>query len=295
MRFLCRASIWFLLVGTAMSAPGPGTGRVEKLSLQQGWALQSSCKVNEKGEQISSTAFKPAGWHRTQLPSTVLAALVADKTYPDPYFAMNLRSIPGATYPIATNFAHQPVPDDSPFKCSWWYRTEFSLPANFRNRNVWLHFAGINYRANVWLNGKQIADSAQMAGAYRQFEFNISQALKPGSANVLAVETFAPEPNNLAINWVDWNPMPPDKDMGLWRDVYLTASGALSLRHAFVTSKVAPDLDKAALTVSVQASNPSDHPVRGVLKASFGRVHVQHRGTRGWRNQECEFCTRSFP
>jgi exo-1,4-beta-D-glucosaminidase len=275
MRFLCRASIWFLLVGTAMSAPGPGTGRVEKLSLQQGWALQSSCKVNEKGEQISSTAFKPAGWHRTQLPSTVLAALVADKTYPDPYFAMNLRSIPGATYPIATNFAHQPVPDDSPFKCSWWYRTEFSLPANFRNRNVWLHFAGINYRANVWLNGKQIADSAQMAGAYRQFEFNISQALKPGSANVLAVETFAPEPNNLAINWVDWNPMPPDKDMGLWRDVYLTASGALSLRHAFVTSKVAPDLDKAALTVSVQASNPSDHPVRGVLKASFGRVHVQ--------------------
>jgi exo-1,4-beta-D-glucosaminidase len=260
-------------------AAHPGRGQqhlrtMDKMRLQQGWTLQSSCKVTEKGEQISSLRFKPVGWRRARVPSTVLAALVADKTYPDPYFAMNLRAIPGTTYPIATNFAHQPVPDDSPFKCSWWYRTEFFLPAGFQDRNVWLHFAGINYRANVWLNGKQIADSTQMAGAYREFEFNISQALKPGATNVLAVETFAPEPKDLAINWVDWNPMPPDKDMGLWREVYLAASGAVSLRHAFVNSKVTPDRDKAALTLSVQAANSTDHSVRGVLKASFGKVHV---------------------
>ena len=245
------------------------------MSLEQGWAIQSSCKVREKGEQISSLTFNPSGWHRTRVPSTVLAALVADRTYPDPYFAMNLRSIPGTTYPIATNFAHEPMPEDSPFKCSWWYRTEFSLPANFRNRNVSLHFAGINYRANVWLNGKQITDSTQIAGAYREYELNISQALKPGAANVLAVETFAPEPKDLAINWVDWNPMPADKDMGLWREAYLTASRALSLRHAYVNSKVAPGLEKAALTFSVQAANATDHPVQGVLKASFGKIRVQ--------------------
>jgi exo-1,4-beta-D-glucosaminidase len=247
----------------------------EKVRLQQGWTLQSSCKTTEKGEQISSPTFKPVGRHPTQVPSTVMAALVADKTYPDPYFGMNLRSIPGTTYPIATNFAHQPMPDDSPFKCSWWYRTEFSLPANFHNRNVWLHFAGINYRANVWLNGKQVADSAQMAGAYREFEFNISRALKPGARNALAVETFAPEPKDLAINWVDWNPMPPDKGMGLWREVYLMASGPVSLRHAYVSSKVSPGLEKAALTLSVQAANATDQPVQGILKASFGKAYVQ--------------------
>src|SRR5262249_12267232 len=233
------------------------------------------CKAREKGGQISSPGFTPAGWHRTRVPSTVLAALVADRTYPDPYFAMNLRAVPGTTYPIATNFAHQPTPADSPFKCSWWYRTEFSLPASFRDRNVWLHFAGINYRANVWLNGRQITDSGQMAGAYREFEFNVLQALQPGASNVLAVETFAPEPRDLAINWVDWNPMPPDKDMGLWREVYLTASGVVSLRHAYVSSKVAPGVDKAVLTLSVQAANTADHPVQGILKASFGKVQVQ--------------------
>src|SRR5262249_14986143 len=190
-------------------------------------------------------------------------------------FAMNLRSIPGTTYPIATNFAHQPTPADSPFKCSWWYRTEFSLPAGFRGRNVWLHFAGINYRANVWLNGQQITDSRQMAGAYREFEFNVSQGLQPGATNVLAVETFAAEPRDLAINWVDWNPMPPDKDMGLWREVYLTASGPVSLRHAYVSSKVEPGVDKAVLTLSVQVANATDHPVEGILKASFGKAQVQ--------------------
>jgi exo-1,4-beta-D-glucosaminidase len=273
---LRHAPAMLLLFAAALPSHGQQHPRsLEKVKLEQGWAIQSSCKVEEKGEQISSPTFKPAGWHRTRVPSTVLAALVADRTYPDPYFAMNLRSIPGTTYPIATNFAHQPMPDDSPFKCSWWYRTEFTLPANFRDRNVWLHFGGINYRANVWLNGKQIADSAQMAGAYREFEFNIAQALKPGATNVLAVETFAPEPKDLAINWVDWNPMPPDKDMGLWREVYLTASGAVSLRHAYVRSKITPGLEKATLTLSVQAANAADHPVQGVLKASFGKTHLQ--------------------
>jgi exo-1,4-beta-D-glucosaminidase len=250
----------------------PGSGKVP---LRQNWQLQSSCKVEAKGEQISQAMFRPQGWHKTQVPSTVVAALVADKTFPDPYFGMNLRSLPGATYPIATNFAHQPTPDDSPFKCSWWYRTEFSVPAGFHNKNIWLHFGGINYRANVWVNGKQIADSAQMAGAYRIFEFNIGSALKPGGSNVLAVETFAPEPKDLAVNWVDWNPMPPDKDMGIWKDVYLTASGPVTLRHGFVTSKVDAGLDKATLTASVQVANATDHPVKGILKASFGNVRMQ--------------------
>src|SRR4051812_15053420 len=85
-------------------AAHPGRGQqhlrtMDKMRLQQGWTLQSSCKVTEKGEQISSLRFKPVGWRRARVPSTVLAALVADKTYPDPYFAMNLRAIPVTTYP----------------------------------------------------------------------------------------------------------------------------------------------------------------------------------------------------
>ena len=277
MRLFSTFIFFSLVMLTAMCAAQANPSRTStssELSLRENWLLQSSCKLNATGEQVSSASFNPEGWHRTQVPSTIVAALVADKTYPDPYFGMNLRGIPGTTYPIATNFAHQPMPDDSPFKCSWWYRTEFSLPAGFQKKNVWLHFEGINYRANVWVNGKQVADSAEMAGAYRAFEFNITENLKAGT-NVLAVETFAPEPNNLAINWVDWNPMPPDKDMGIWKQVYLRSTGTVALRYAFVSSKIDPSLDNAALTLSLQAQNTSDHPVKGTLQATLAGKQVQ--------------------
>ena len=263
-----------MFTGIGAAQPQPPGVPASPLRLQQNWLIQSSCKVKEGGEQISSAAFKPEAWHQAQVPATVVAALVADKTFPDPYFGMNLRSLPGMTYPIATNFAHQPIADDSPFKCSWWYRTEFTLPAAFHEKNVWLHFDGINYRANVWMNGKKIADSGDIAGAYRIFEFNVTHNVKPGR-NVLAVETFAPEPNNLAVNWVDWNPMPPDKDMGIWKPVYLRASGPVTLRHPLATSKLDPSLDRAALTLSVEAENIADQPVKGTLKVTVTGKRVQ--------------------
>ena len=70
-----------------------------RLELKNNWQIQSSCKVDEKGDVISTAAFKPNGWTATTVPNTVVAALVAAKVYPDPYYAMNLRSIPGTTYP----------------------------------------------------------------------------------------------------------------------------------------------------------------------------------------------------
>ena len=198
--------------------------------------------------------------HSAAVPTTVLAALVADKTYPDPFFGTNLRKIPGTTYPPGRNFAHMPMPEDSPYHCSWWYRTEFKVPAGYRNKNAWLKFDGINYRANIWLNGKQIADESKVRGAFRAYEFEVHQGLRPGAANALAVEVFAPEPGDLANNWVDWNPMPPDKNMGVWRPVSLSASGPVSLRHAFIKSEVTPSLDSASLSLIVEVRNASDKP-----------------------------------
>src|SRR5208282_3309314 len=113
--------------------------------------------------------------------STVVASLVADKTYPDPAFGVNLRSIPGATYPIGANFSLLPMPKDSPFGCSWWYRTEFRLPENYDGRHISLHFGGINYRANIWLNGQKIADARKVAGAYRTYEFDVTPFISPSA------------------------------------------------------------------------------------------------------------------
>jgi len=115
------------------------------------------------------------------------------------------------TYPIGGNFSNIAMQTDSPYAVSWWYRKQFAAPASYTGKTVWLNFKGINYRANVFLNGKQIANSDDVAGAWRTYEFNVTSTLKPGRENVLAVQVFAPTENDLAITFVDWNPAPPDK------------------------------------------------------------------------------------
>jgi len=208
------------------------------------------------------------------VPTTVVAALVADKTYPDPFFGMNLKSFPGMNYPTTEFFANQSMPEGSPFLCSWWYRTEFEFPASQRDKAKWLHFEALNYRANVWLNGEKIADSHDVAGTFRAFEFNVTKQVVTGKPNVLAVEVFAPDKGDLGITWVDWNPTPADKDMGLWKPVYLTTSGDISLRAPFVSSKLADNNTTATLTVSADLRNVSEHPVTEVLRATIEGISV---------------------
>jgi exo-1,4-beta-D-glucosaminidase len=245
----------------------------DKLALREHWTLQSSAKVEAKGEMISTPAFVPQGWHDATVPTTVVAALVKDKTLPDPFLAMNLRQFSGVTYPIGGNFSNIAMQTDSPYAVSWWYRKQFAAPASYAGKTVWLNFKGINYRANIWLNGKQIANSDNIAGAWRTYEFKVTDAVKPGRENVLAVQVFAPTESDLAITFVDWNPAPPDKNMGLWREVYLTASGPVALRYPTVVSRLNLSAnDSAQLTVSAQVKNGSSQPVKGKLKGQIENV-----------------------
>ncbi len=195
-----------------------------------------------------------------------------NKVLPEPYFGMNLRKLPGVSYPIGQNFSNLAMPADSPFAVSWWYRKTFVLPAGYQGKNLWLNFQGINYRANIWLNGKQIANREQVAGAWRTYEFNVTDSVHVGS-NVLAVEVFAPTETDLAITFVDWNPAPPDKNMGLFRDVFLRTSGPVALRYPTVISRVdSPANEKAHLTVTALLKNATGTPVKGTLKGKIERV-----------------------
>ncbi len=237
------------------------------LPLRDGWRIESGCKARIDGENASMPGFDVQGWLRTSVPSTVLAAQVAAGVFPDPYFGANLRSIPGTSYPIGKIFSKIPMAEDSPYRCGWWYRTEFTAPAaKNRDDRFWLHFDGINYRANVWLNGHKIADTASVAGAYRNYDFDATELLLPGKANVLAVETFAPTEKDLGINWVDWNPSPPDKDMGLWGAVDVERTGAVTLHSPLAVTHFSDDtLGVAELTVYVELHNGSDRTVKGIL------------------------------
>ncbi len=258
------AVLWVALAAPAAAQPS--------LTLAGGWQLQSSAEVQASGDTISTPAFRAEGWHAAAVPSTVLAALVRDGVYPDPYFGMNLRSIPGTTYPIGRNFSNLEIPADSPFRVPWWYRTAFRVPAAMKGRRLTLHLDGVNYRANVWLNGRRIASSSEIVGTYRLFELDVTESVSTRGDNVLAVEVSPPGPTDLAWTWVDWSPMPPDRDMGLWRPVFLSASGDVVVRHPMVASRVAPALDRADLTVEADVRNLSAREVRGVLRGRIGEM-----------------------
>jgi exo-1,4-beta-D-glucosaminidase len=245
-----------------------------RLELREGWAIQSSAKVAAAGEAVSQPGFATEAWHRATVPTTVVSALVADGTYPDPYFGTNLRRIPGTTYEVGTNFSNVPMPADSPFVVPWWYRTEFTLPPEAAGRTLWLRLDGVNFRFDAWLNGTPIADAAKTAGAFRVHDIDVTRAAKPGK-NALAVLVSAPKPGDLAITFVDWNPMPPDKVMGLYRPVTLTSSGPVALRHPQVVTGLSPALDRAELTVKVFARNATAAPVAGTLRGRAAGVSFE--------------------
>ena len=171
------------------------------MPLRDGWKMQSATELQMAGEGPPSA--DSGKWYPVTVPCTVLAGLVANGEYPDLFFGDNLKKVP-----------------TDRFSGSWWYQTQFKLPEG-AGQQVWLYFKGINYRANIWLNGKKIGDAKDVVGTYRDFEFNVTDAVKRDGTNTLMVEVQPPKKNDLAITFVDWAPHPPDQNMGLWQDVEL--------------------------------------------------------------------------
>ncbi|HTM23974.1 MAG TPA: hypothetical protein VL225_02205 [Vicinamibacterales bacterium] len=261
----CRvlAALGLLICWPRLTAGDP-------LPLSAGWRLQSSAKVAQTGRVLSRPGANVTGWIKATVPSTVVAAQLAGRADEDIFTGMHFRSLAGMNYPVGGQFSNLSMPSDSPYGRPWWYRDEFTAPASLRGRPVALHFDGINYRANIWLNGVQIANSTTVAGAFRRYAFDVTRVLRPGAVNALAVEVFAPTPGDLGINWVDWNPTPPDKNMGLWGPVYLTDSGPLALLHPYVkTTLKVPSLESADLTIVADVRNTTDAEVRGLLSVQI--------------------------
>ncbi len=205
-------------------------------SLNQGWRMQTSAAAGQDGAQLSSAALDARAWIPTDLPATVLGAIVESGAMGDPMTGMRLRELPGQG-PAAENFSNFPMPEDSPYRDSWWYRTTFELADDAREFAE-LQLDGINYRANVWLNGELVADASEVVGSYRVHALNVSGRLHRDQPNVLAIEILPPQPCDLALSWVDWNPHPPDKNMGIWRDAWLRTSGAVAVRDSHVVTEI---------------------------------------------------------
>jgi exo-1,4-beta-D-glucosaminidase len=231
----------------------PMMGFERTITLGDLWNIQSSEKAKAAGEEISQPGFKIESWYPAVVPSTVLGTLVQNNVYRDIFMGRNLEKVP-----------------TEPFAVSWWYRREFAVPPGPAAAVTRLEFDGINYRANVWLNGRKVADASDVFGAYRRFSIDITADVKTTEKNILAVEVIPPVKGEPTIGWVDWNPAPPDKAMGLFREVRVRSTGPVSIENPFVATKL--DLQafkEARLTVSAELVNHSDRDITGTLQGQI--------------------------
>jgi len=271
----------FLLGLQTLIACTPAPDRItdNSIVLQRNWQLVPDTDLAATPAKISSAGYDTAAWTATSVPSTALAALVREGEIEDPYFARNLETI-----------------STEQFAGPWWYRTEFTLDAPV-TVGAWLVFEGINYSAEIWLNGQQIGSREDVFGAFRMFEINVADHLTTG-LNALAVRVHPPQPGDPTIGFVDWNPRPPDRNMGLWREVRLRLNDGIALNDVFVRADVDLDtLAKASLTIHATARNETDRPVKAVVAGLIGDdIEVEHAiELAAGETRQLEFSPADFP
>src|SRR5258707_8424192 len=181
-----------------------------RVFLKDDWKMQSAVTDGSSGNKISQPDFKATDWYKVNVPTTVIAGLIANKVYDfDPFYSRNFEKLADPRL-------------DKP----WWFRKEFKLPEAENGKNVVLKLHGINYKANVWLNGVLIADSTQIIGPFRIIELDITKQVRYTGTNVLALEIkrpFNPQKRggDLAIDYADWIHYPPDFNNGIINNMEL--------------------------------------------------------------------------
>jgi len=279
-------------------------GVVKQVKLSS-FELQSSVEISSSGEEISTEEYKSkVYWFPVTVPSTVLTGLVANKVYPDPYSGLNNMLIPDASdefnkkYKLE-QFSHLPN-HPNPWNKPYWYRTVFKVPAADNGRHFQLIFKGINYRAAVWVNGKQIADSTGMAGMFAEYSLDVSRYVKAGDENVLAVKIYPldypglPDTEQLtalgdfflnggptgdigknvtmlcSVGW-DWVPPVRDRNMGIWLPVYLRTSGGVTIANPKLVTMLPnlPDTTLAKISLNLKMLNHSQEDESGEVTVTI--------------------------
>ncbi len=259
--------IIFLLIAalyqfTGCSKPNPqNTSKVEVLS--SNWKMQASEKLASIAEEkISQNDFKPTDWFDAIVPGTVLGSLATNKVIEDPTFGINMQHV-----------------DSMQFKKPWWYRTTFKLAGADLKRDISLRFNGISNRADLWVNGKKVVGSDMFAGTYRMFSFNINPYVQEGE-NTIALKIAQYEYGEYFLGFCDWNPLPTDRSMGIFREVFVEINDGIKIRSPFVYSKVDTATKTAAnLFIQAEIVNSTDKSVEGTLSIDYEVGKVEKKVT----------------
>ena len=256
--------------------PAPALRADGRLDLAgDGWKLQRDSLVSVDGLALSKPGFQDDNWVIATVPGTILTSYYNLGAVPDPNFGDNQLMI-----------------SDSFFYADFWYRNEFVLLPSAPGQHVWLNFDGVNWKAEIFLNGEKLG---RIDGGFIRGHFDVTRFLQPGRKNALAVrieknanpgsvkeKTFEnPDKNggvlgadnptyHASIGW-DWIPTIRGRDTGLWKDVYLNMTGPVTIESPLVsTSLPLPDTSHADVSISVTLHNHDTRPVNGILRGHFG-------------------------
>jgi exo-1,4-beta-D-glucosaminidase len=212
---LIHSGLSFMLVILMIIAAGcskkQGVSVSSRKSLTGNWKMMPSDKlVGVPDDQVLLNSFNDDSWYKAIVPGTVLGSLVSTGVVEDPYFGINMQKV-----------------DPDQFKQPWWYRTSFELTGEDLMKSVSLRFNGINYRADLYINGQKVAGNDIFAGAYKMFTFNIDKYKKEGK-NIIALKIWQHADGEYSIGFVDWNPLPRDRSMGIFREVFLEINKGLT-------------------------------------------------------------------
>ncbi|MFD9561055.1 sugar-binding domain-containing protein [Streptomyces sp. NPDC059994] len=241
-----------LVTGASPATHGARTAVGPSTTALPAYAIQSTAKVTDSAAAVSSPGYPAAGWYAAGPRSTVLAALLAAGKYADPFYSTNQKNIPTADFTVP-----------------WWYRSDFTVADT--SARTYLDFSGVVSAADVFVNGRQVADKSAVVGAYTRHELDITSAVRSGTNTV----AFRVQPNdprkNLTMGWIDWLQPPPDENMGIVRDVLVRRGGPVALRDAHVVTALAvPSLATADLTVKARARNDSASTVTTTVSGTIG-------------------------
>ncbi len=265
------------------------------------WRLAEAPKVSGSPAEISQSNYSDDAWYPATVPGTVLTTLIDRGVYPDYDRGLNNMAIP-----------------ESLARQDYWYRTKFQPPKETSGKRLTLMFKGINYAAEVWVNGARLGS---IRGAFVRGTFDVTQLVKPGQSNVVAIRVSPPPhpgiPHEESISagpgenggWValdgptfaaaegwDWIPGIRDRNTGLWQGVELRATGEVRLLDPqVVTLLPLPRTDQAEVTVVAPVINTLDRPVDVTLNAAFEGVSIQKAVRAPPGNSEIRLAPSEFP
>ncbi|BDD62699.1 hypothetical protein MPDQ_004459 [Monascus purpureus] len=205
-------------------------------------------------EVLSLPGYNVSSWYSVGSRGTVMVGLIESGVYNETelFYSDNLQKI---------------IQNRSTFYSPWLYRMEFDAGSKFPDgMHLYLTTHGITAQADIFVNGALVASHKTQQGSFVGWKYDIAASIREG-LNCILIKTYpASYHRDFAIGFADWNPYPPDNGTGVWRNVELSASGAVSISPPrVITTFQQPDASQVDIIVTAEITNHQPRTVVGMV------------------------------